>query len=42
MDEVDGDNVQELLQSYETGLTNEEFMELKQRNSAAENNEDYN
>lgn len=29
-----------LLQSYETGLTNEDLMELEQQNSAVENNED--
>jgi hypothetical protein len=40
MDEVDSGKVQELLQSYETGLTNEELMELEQQNSAVENNED--
>jgi hypothetical protein len=40
MNEVDGDNVQELLQSHKTGLTNEELMELEHQNSADENNED--
>jgi hypothetical protein len=39
MDEVDGNNVQELLQSYETGMTKEELMEPEQQNSAVENNE---
>jgi hypothetical protein len=40
MDKVDGDNVQELLKSYKTGLTNKELMELEQQNSTVENNED--
>jgi hypothetical protein len=33
MDEVDIDNVQELLQSHQTSLTNEELVELEQHRS---------
>jgi UV DNA damage repair endonuclease len=40
MDDADDDNVQELLQSCETGLTNAELRELEQQNTALENSKD--
>jgi hypothetical protein len=39
MDEVDIDNVQELLQSHQTSLTNEELVELEQHCSTEDNDD---